>query len=381
MEIEKSIFITGVENCTISSYGKGMKPLIKYLGDGRLFDIYRSENFKISLISFNSRDESICAVKYGDYCNNVSIDSCEIQGGTWGIRIVANFSDRAVRNVKISNCTVHDIADDGIYVMRAKNVEIIGCTIYKVNQNYFRVGKTEDASSGDGIQFYEVDTFEIYGNKIDRSDTGNKFSLILQNAHTGRVSENYFVGPSNNTVMYISYHSSNILINRNRLKGGRTAVYCHGQNIYLINNIIDEMNFRAFVFIDCMDIFMYNNTCYNIKDGIYGSNFGVSVYNNIFYFQSGDGAAFTAGDHIESGNNCYFPHQANMFGIYNSLLSYMLNTPNGAGSFVRDPLMVDPGNGDFRLDENSPCRNKAKKIHLPPHVSEHVIFGDNIGAL
>jgi len=380
IEVNASIFISGLKNCTISSYGEGKKPLIKYFGNGRLLDIYRSKNFKISLISFDCKEEAVCAIKYGDYCDDVSIDSCDIRGGTWGIRIVANFPDRAVRNVRIRNSKIHDIADDGIYVMRAKDVVISNCTIYKVNQNFFKVGKSEDEASGDGIQFYEVDTFQIIKNKIDRSDTGNKFSLILQNARAGRVSGNYFIGPSNNTVIYISYHSSNILIDMNRLQGGKTAVYCHGQNIYLIKNIINEMDFRAFVFIDCLDIFMYHNTCYRIKHAIYGSNFHASVYNNIFYFLTGEGLAFSAGDHIESGNNCYFPHQVNMFGEYSSLLLYRLNTQNGRSSFVSDPLLLDPDNGNFHLNENSPCRKRAKKIHLPEHILTRVNLNDNIGA-
>jgi len=215
-----------------------------------------------------------------------------------------------------------DSLDHGIYVMSGSgNI---------IRNNYISGAK------GFGIHVYD---------EVKQGRSGQIRDIIIEgNIITGSGSGGIIVASGyNNTPL-----AKNITIRNNIIYGHKNADYSEGIEI------------RSHV----EDIFIYNNDLYDNYNGIdiatccsqlldrHISN--VRIKNNIISISATEGNHIAVGDrtvvaNLVIENNLYWPEP----------LRIKDNNPdievNDTSPIVKDPLFVDPANGDFHLQPNSPA--------------------------
>jgi hypothetical protein len=182
-------YTMNVENILVGAYGIGERPVIKTLGDGGI--IFAGDNAVI-------RDIELSYVQFGLWQN-------EITGGT-----VFNVKTRSgwawATNLKYIGVEIVGAGNDGLYIQQRdfssdSFIEIGFSHIHKVNQNWTPV-TGQDEAGGDGIQISGIrGGYHIHNTIVDRSDTGNKFAIIVNASDNGGHSVNgiiencYLYGP------------------------------------------------------------------------------------------------------------------------------------------------------------------------------------------
>jgi hypothetical protein len=177
----------------------------------------------------------------------------------------------------------------------------------------------------------------------------------------------------------------------------------HGQN-RVYQNVVEQagVGFAAANFGE--SDFVYNNTVYNPGYGLNtGPNPDVplinhSVFNNIIYGASGHYMRWT--DDAPAGsvcaqayfdNNIYYPLgltqdfvdlQVSYSGL-NSWQTHLATCPNPAvretNSRRADPLFVDSGKHNFRLQPGSPARSGGRSGQYPSVIGAYVTGNETIG--
>lgn len=182
ISLSSRINIGGSNNVIIGAYGAGParpKVLIHNLVGG--------SNAAVSMTGDNNtvRDLdidaklSITGVYSGGGDNN-TVDSVRIQNSEWGLRTM-----NEATGFRFLNSEIGYTGDDGHYSQNHDNMEIAHNYYHHINQkwnehSYWYKGKSEKDSPGDGIQLNgSILKFNIHHNIIDRTDTGNKFCVII----------------------------------------------------------------------------------------------------------------------------------------------------------------------------------------------------------
>ncbi len=198
---------------------------------------------------------------------------------------------------------------------------------------------------------------------------------------------------------------------------GSIYIYASDSFYEIVNNIIVS-NLTEYtgggIGIDIVfgisHIYITNNTIYGNKAGFSGGGIGIvswteepgsfiGIYNNIIY-----------GNKSDRGDDLFIATDANLYGVrprihlFNNLFTELADFENPTndiifidpfnpveyfhdGNLVGNPLFVDPANGDFRLQMDSPAINKGyNAAPAVPHTDfrgELRIIGDivDIGAI
>lgn len=205
------VYIAGIDNLLVGSYGTGDKPVIE-TGNSVLFRIYNGcTDPEIRDIEFRSAEPAYSNPDpdYANWANaliyasstigTLRMINCDIHNG-----LTDNSTGRPIptgENITVKWNTIHDVAQEGIYLQSISGTGEVSCnTIERVNLLWF-YDQTEQVSSGDGIQTYQVHTVEARNNYIDRSHTGIKFNIIAQYDHRitdgtewVEIRDNYLIG-------------------------------------------------------------------------------------------------------------------------------------------------------------------------------------------
>ena len=146
---------------------------------------------------------------------------------------------------------------------------------------------------------------------------------------------------------------------------------------YIYYNICADTNDNS-IDVSCKAT-IYNNILYNSGKEMLNLRRVESTVvckNNIFYNWNTADGGFCAIDmnwpnsssNITSDNNCFYHATdadiAAVDSTYYTLAEWQSASSQDANSFVADPLMTDPANGDFTLQPGSPCRERGTNVAL-----------------
>ncbi|HMS91455.1 MAG TPA: right-handed parallel beta-helix repeat-containing protein, partial [Candidatus Absconditabacterales bacterium] len=267
-----SINFSNHENINIGAYGEGPRPKLIYTGDGYAVASTFYENPIVQQASSTRIvGLDISATKNADalirLSSNTTVENCYLHNAQWGIRSTgAPIGDPSnIQNVKIINSVIEDIADDGIMLQDVNGILIEDNLIRTVNQNYYLVGPTQQQAAGDGIQFVANANWQIINNKIDRSDTANKFNFITSYdkaipPNIAIIAGNTFISPmasdQGGAIFYGGYDVGrgyqntgdgySVYMINNIFSGALSdtalsSVWYHGENLYSIGNVYKSM--------------------------------------------------------------------------------------------------------------------------------------------
>ncbi|HMS90997.1 MAG TPA: right-handed parallel beta-helix repeat-containing protein, partial [Candidatus Absconditabacterales bacterium] len=338
-----SIAFLNKENINIGAYGVGTRPKLIYTGNSYAVAIrfygnptlQQTSRTRIVGMDISANKNAAALVRF---TSNTSIENCYLHNAGWGIRSTGDplGSPSAIQNIQLKNSVIEDIADDGMYIVSVSGVVIEDNLIWKVNQNYFLVGHSQTQAAGDGIQFVHVANRVVRNNRIDRSDTPNKFGFIFALddtpvGSTAKIEGNTFIAPKGSsqggsTIYGAIASGANLLMQNNVFSGSvslpgynQTCIWYNGKNLTSRNNIYKNMN-------RCLTNKFFQNGVPQVPIYSQGDTFIGCNYNT-------EGNVI-----ISSGTTTNNPPV-----IANQLFALFKNDPNG--TFVGNVLASDPDNG------------------------------------
>lgn len=272
----------------------------------------------------------------------------------------------------IQDNTVTDSASSGIAVWKSSQVIVDGNEINRANQSK----EQENLSIGENVT-----DFEIRYNHVHHSATtgkGGEGIDIKDGSGNGSIHHNHVHDIPRKLCLYVDAWdtlSENLDIYANRLhdcnphglaitaeQGGEVRnirVY----NNLMYNNTITGIHLGAGYQPQTDNIQIFNNSFYN--NGV-NNDFGASivlknrkaqniqVFNNACDSTVAQISVLTDIGNLVIQNNLFAREQEKWNG-----------EQNGEGYVVGDPLWIDPANGDFRLQSNSPAIGRASPTLVP----------------
>ncbi len=256
-------------NVSVGAYGSGDRPKIiatttTATSGFYLLDIgfwnnpieQQASSTRISGLDMSAAMPSRCNGVRGS--SNLLIDNCYIHSTTWAWRSTSTAvgDPSRINNITMRDCVLESTQDDGIFIQNADVVTVDNVLVIKANQNYHTVGTSQSQAAGDGMQFNMTSKLQITNCKVDRSDTGCKFCIII--AGFIEVADNYLILDNNEFIapiatsqggagLYIRDIRTNmpIIYSNNKLKGdkGLTGLwYQSNGELNSINNIYDSLS-------------------------------------------------------------------------------------------------------------------------------------------
>ncbi|MFZ6028744.1 MAG: right-handed parallel beta-helix repeat-containing protein [Chloroflexota bacterium] len=267
----------------------------------------------------------------------------------WGIRV---FGERT----KVLYNRVEYTGDDGMFLQYFDDIEVGYNQIAHVNQKWFE-DPSEQHAGGDGIQFDTSDRFSIHHNVIDRSDTGNKFCIIVDpkdasgTTSGGLIENNVCLLHEGMAGIFAGGASVYAITIRNNLftyaPGDHQAigVYCHARYPTVYNNVFIGMGQAINLWNDNAEAEVHHNTFYDLGSYAIRGNVGtITATNNLFAI----------------------PVAAKAFGIDGLTASHNLflhqDQATGSNPVIGDPRFVDAGGGDLHLLAGSAAQDAGAAV-------------------
>ncbi|MBC8488996.1 MAG: cadherin domain-containing protein [Bacteroidetes bacterium] len=361
--LSSNISIDSHNNITIGAYGDGIPPEITYSGSGNLISITRSslcivQDLKLSGELLNTT--SIVAIS-GHYLtgnvntNNNSVINCELSGAWNGVRSLP-YSTK-VDTITVLNCNIHHMRETGVFIKHADCITVEGCNIWHMGLDWHLVGHTEDDAHGNCVHIIgDCYDYLIKDNILDRRYTGNKFCFIYGNTgHTpvrGKVIGN-IIYPPKDTVeanggagLYFS-QSHYVEIAYNKFLGRGYEIGCTPVGV-------------AHIEVDSVDFY------YNLIDSVSGCNFVprndyANIYNNTFICNMdaswGILLSGTEGGYVRNNAVAMKSGYPILFNSTPIVNDHNITEEGNVSSWGTIFGFEDWQNGDFRIIENSPCKN------------------------
>ncbi|MFP4365515.1 MAG: InlB B-repeat-containing protein [Bacteroidales bacterium] len=234
------------DNILIGAYGEGDRPIVdaSNYSDLRTFTFesdygtirdlnIRNARQAISSNYFNPGNEDRAA--YNMIYNNILYRTAMASWSTY-LRIIDN--------------EFYFAGQDAIFLQNCDYVEFSGNIVYHPNRSWHDYTGSgycpESQCHGDALQFHRVNNWYVHNNYFDRSDTGNKFSFIANEA--GEDADNYFeynivAGPhcegDGGAGIYIGSQPGRFYVQYNHFIGPSCgAVYTHADVVFR-NNILE----------------------------------------------------------------------------------------------------------------------------------------------
>lgn len=263
-------------NISIGAYGSGTRPKIISTSNGNAisFDYNNTQiqlsNTKTHIAGLDVSCQNMSCDSVISAHHNTVIEDNYLHNAETIIRAVGddgvsggNPQSNALKNVTIKNNVLRNAGADGMFIRNVFGTLLIeGNLVEKANQKYF-TNPSESYATGDGIQLSGgTPNWKIIDNKIDRSDTGNKFALIIHNSkrdsnYQYEISGNTFISPrstgNGGAVVYYndlgSINEYNYDVSNNYFIGdkgsgrqGLTALWWDGTGLTSDNNIYKDVS-------------------------------------------------------------------------------------------------------------------------------------------
>ncbi|MBT7304066.1 MAG: hypothetical protein HN849_31320 [Victivallales bacterium] len=336
--LETPAFRINGESLTLGAYGEGAPPVIRCTSEAK-----RGKNQHAIRVDSGPglvlRDLDIHAPK-GTSClrlgggkTTVSVLHCRIRGAAWGIRAFG-FS-----GLQILDTEVHDIKDDGMFIVGVNDIEIGHCFVHDVNQNWKPPYTSQKQAGGDAIQFVNCDRWRVHHCVLDRTNSGNKFCFI-----------------SNNPKQKEGVFEHNLTRGPLTTGDGGSAIYMHDGDGLVVryNTVLGPA--PSMLYSHAANLRIYGNVCSGTSGGIFASK-SAEVYHNTFLGQQG---YLVSGGKITAANNIFVLGKGteSAFGKVKALREdHNLQTQGNPG-FVDAPKL------DFRLRADSRCVGAGRQTPI-----------------
>jgi len=341
------LFISGISNMLIGSYGSGAKPIVSCTSNGgRAITITdNSDNITLRELDVKGEDYILDAggsttVSNGIYVttnsDNAKILYCDIHRFGGGVSMYNGYITDFSWN------EVYNIANDGVFFANAASMSTISILananyVHDVNDND-QIYDNESQANGDGFQSDHIVTYS--NNFVDRTSSDFKFAIIAGSVGCNFIN-NYFN-------MGTVYHrpavypiTSGHYFKGNYFKNGAFGVY----------NSSGNQTFEYNIFDGCDDV------------GIFGAGATHNVYNNVFYNCN---AALNTGTYTAKNNVLL-----NVTGLGTGTTTWTYNvyygtTPeiSGATNYNYNPAFINSTLGDFRVLSTSPIVDIGTDVSL-----------------
>ncbi len=276
-------------------------------------------------IEFDTTDASVI-IERCIFDNNQIPGTGADDGGA--IAIFSSTGNIIIRNNQFTNNFAEDSAGAADLSTIDGNIEVIN-NIFSNN--------TANTDTGGAVRFYTNTGYVLLDGNIfegNRSLDSNSGGGVEGNTATGVIT-------LTNNVFYDNYSTDNG--GGAVLSGGSTVDYYIINNTFY-NNLADGLGGGLLIYTDSA-AYIYNNIFWNNTTSTAGNN-GDDLYINT-----------STTPQVNLVTNLFSPNADFTTGQSEDL--FIVDTTNyyHAGNFSQDPLLMDPANGDYHLQETSPCRD------------------------
>nr|WP_294898050.1 right-handed parallel beta-helix repeat-containing protein [uncultured Pedobacter sp.] len=291
----------------------------------------------------------------------------------WGIRLISDDSEKLLKNITISNCTIADVSHTGIK-LTGKGQNISDITI--------RDSRIEN-TGGPGIQMSEVNNIYVANNLVDHPGSNNDSrkwgrgsGLWTWGSSNILIEKNQFLnanGPGDSAGAHIDFNCDNVVIQYNfsynnaggfceilgnnyncayrynvsvndgyRVKG-KDGAFQEGKTLWLSGYVGNKAPLKGPV-----NTYIYNNTIYCDstivpKIAFANNSSGILIANNIFYTKNDFKAVL--GDQYKPDTENSLITKNVIFS--NNLFAHKSSWPSEASlkdtnSFYGDPIFKNP---------------------------------------
>lgn len=336
--IESGTIVLSANNITLCSYGDGDRPIIKSISKDYAVSTGFNGNASVTIRDLEIiAPQAVSCVLFRTNSSSCKVLNCKLHESEWGLRALNDISGLYVYNTEIFNTR-----DDGMFIQQTQQIEISHCYVHHVNQNWKSPETPESEAGGDGIQFNKCNHWNVHHSRIDRTTTGNKFCFISNNPtqDDGVFEYNELKGPLVNGFSIYIGDGKNMIFRYNVISGPSNApLYSHASGLKVYYNIFKNITGPLFLSENAE---VYNNLFYNMNAlALQGGT--ITARNNIFDLGSVSAPRFKVTSLTEDHN----------------IFAYGLPT---SGSAIGKPNYVNPADGDFHLQSNSPCIDKGVSI-------------------
>ncbi|MFO7940978.1 MAG: right-handed parallel beta-helix repeat-containing protein [Bacteroidales bacterium] len=336
-----NLIFQSINGITFGAYEQGTLPRI----NSSSIQIRGCNEFTIEDIEIYS-EGSNCLRFHHEYTNeNIVVRNCIFHGGNWELNGDQVALTGRMTHMYVENTEIYNIYRDGIYLVDSHDITFNGCYIHNVNKIY---NDNVDDANGDAIQVLGTTQLTIQNCFLDRSDSGKKFGLILnENSDDAIIEDNVFIGPkktvNGGANLYLT--GSGHTVRRNVFRDAPNGIYSHATDPLIHHNQFIAHN--QGIYIASNSGLLYNNTFYNNDIGIYTWLGGSIIKNNVVYLTSESQEAFHVAD-VTLTNN--------------------LQNRTGENAkedvIIENPKFMDVENLDFRLTSTSPCIDAGTDVGL-----------------
>jgi len=283
---------------------------------------------------------------------NIVIENCEISYAFGnGIRIQTENKGSVLDSLLITKCEIHDngVGDNG-YGIKIQSNKNVNTNYHKIQIGYNELYNNVQ----EGVRVQNTNSSKIYNNYAHDNGFGDSIDsghLLFGNYTLN--SEIYYNKCKNSPAEAIWIGTSNI------------------SNIKIYYNIIYDVDNYHGINISGVDTAeIYNNTIFDTNGGFAigtdSRSTGIVLVNNIVdglngpngNIESANSSTFTSDYNIWDENKIFYPDQIDRTWNY-----WKDNLQQDSNGHRKDPMLMNPEKGDFRLKSNSDCINSGKNTN------------------